>query len=365
MNNGKYLVTGFITKCSEKYAIIRNENNNVLFILNKYVSPTPVEEGSKVEVYGVLTSINNYHFDKYWMLSNNITYFLKKPTIFKITRTGFSIKQVIYEYSFNENYYFSKYWRLIVFGYGDSQITKNFIKLNIVHLIVVSGFHIDLIYMIFFKINYKNKRWLNWIFFILVFWYITLLKSKISALRVFIIYLFHKNFKFKYIESWLISFFVIFLINFNVLFNIGFIFSYSLSLLVYLINFLNFSKVRKQLMDILKLVLIFIFTIPLILKVNGQINIFSFLISILFVPLIELIYIFSLFLWFSPVFLNFVFYLFDTLIMFFINISFYIKLNISSWLFVDLWICLSFFWIFLILQKENKKNNIKLFSSHI
>nr|WP_308431837.1 ComEC/Rec2 family competence protein [Mycoplasmopsis bovis] len=104
-----------------------------------------------------------------------------------------------------------RYWSTMVFGINDSQIANVKARLiNVSHLIVISGLHFDLLfYFIVFlaKKIFKKQTETLYFVFILLFCYITLLNSFVSAIRSLIMLIIkHQkrigNYKFKYYDGW-------------------------------------------------------------------------------------------------------------------------------------------------------------------
>ncbi|WP_350222602.1 MAG0480 family ComEC-like protein [Mycoplasmopsis bovis] len=187
LDDGLYIIKGTVVKLGTNYFIISNSKHNVLVYSNNSVSASSIVQGSLVEVKGNLNkNLSDIKFDKSFVLSNSIKYVVNNPIVNKVTYQTNSLSKIINAYGSNK-IYFARYWSTMVFGINDSQIANVKARLiNVLHLIVISGLHFDLLfYFIVFlakKIFKKQTKTLYFVFMIL-FCYITLLNSFVSAIR--------------------------------------------------------------------------------------------------------------------------------------------------------------------------------------
>ncbi|QBF34619.1 hypothetical protein EG856_01620 [Mycoplasmopsis phocirhinis] len=334
----EYNIKGRIVKTSNKYAIVNVNNNNLLVYLNKYTTSNKVYVGDIVEIDGFLEKTQN---NNYFSLSNNIQYFIQKGYIKTIKHPQYSLNAFIENYSTNGGKYFKKYWKLILFGINtDSQdIIQNAIKINIIHLLVISGLHFEILFKLANKLIYKIKN--KWFFkivkyfsWIIIFYYLTILNNPIPALRAFIMHLF---LLFSPKKSWLalvFSAFIIFIFDFNNIITISFLLSYSITVVILITNkiFIKYQLKNKILKFFILIFILYFYMFIWTIKMNGFINVSGLIYSIFLAPIIEFIYILSLLFWYSPIFLNWIYFVLDKIILLAAKFSILIpiSLNISQ-----------------------------------
>ncbi len=235
-----------------------------------------------------------------------------------------------------------RYWSTMVFGINDSQIANVKARLiNVLHLIVISGLHFDLLfYFIVFlakKIFKKQTKTLYFVFMIL-FCYITLLNSFVSAIRSLIMLIIkHQkrigNYKFKYYDGWadFTNSYICNKLRLEI-FSLSFILSFSCSFILLALN--RLLKIRWAfLKSLLIFTLIYIFNLPIIAKINNEINPLSLIFGIILAPIFEIYYLMSIMFFWSVDFMNFAYFLLDKLLDVLIDFSYPLTIKISSsWL---------------------------------
>ncbi len=345
LDDGLYIIKGTVVKLGTNYFIISNSKHNVLVYSNNSVSASSIVQGSLVEVKGNLNkNLSDIKFDKSFVLSNSIKYVVNNPIVNKVTYQTNSLSKIINAYGSNK-IYFARYWSTMVFGINDSQIANVKARLiNVLHLIVISGLHFDLLfYFIVFlakKIFKKQTKTLYFVFMIL-FCYITLLNSFVLAIRSLIMLIIkHQkrigNYKFKYYDGWAASLIVTFSINCDLIFSLSFILSFSCSFILLALN--RLLKIRWAfLKSLLIFTLIYIFNLPIIAKINNEINPLSLIFGIILAPIFEIYYLMSIMFFWSVDFMNFAYFLLDKLLDVLIDFSYPLTIKISSsWLIVSL-----------------------------
>lgn len=170
---------------------------------------------------------------------------------------------------------------MLVFGSYDSKelVLNKVNRLNIVHLIVISGLHFDLLFYLILlilkpldKIKIKSK----YVAFALIFYYLTLLANPVSALRAYIMQVvknsnnpFSYNNKFKKYDGLVISILVLFLLKNNYLFSLSFILSFSSTFtIMLLVPMVKSKKLNNFLKTLILMTLIYLFNIPMLLYIN-------------------------------------------------------------------------------------------------
>ncbi len=342
LDDGLYIIKGTVVKLGTNYFIISNSKHNVLVYSNNSVSASSIVQGSLVEVKGNLNkNLSDIKFDKSFVLSNSIKYVVNNPIVNKVTYQTNSLSKIINAYGSNK-IYFARYWSTMVFGINDSQIANVKARLiNVLHLIVISGLHFDLLfYFIVFlakKIFKKQTKTLYFVFMIL-FCYITLLNSFVSAIRSLIMLIIkHQkrigNYKFKYYDGWadFTNSYICNKLRLEI-FSLSFILSFSCSFILLALN--RLLKIRWAfLKSLLIFTLIYIFNLPIIAKINNEINPLSLIFGIILAPIFEIYYLMSIMFFWSVDFMNFAYFLLDKLLDVLIDFSYPLTIKISSsWL---------------------------------
>ncbi|WP_462217871.1 ComEC/Rec2 family competence protein [Mycoplasmoides genitalium] len=164
-----------------------------------------------------------------------------------------------------------------------NNLYQNALKLNIVHLFVISGFHLSFLFNLMERFLWK--RWyLNKLSgFAVLLIYLFLVGFAFSALRVFISTLLKQVFKKQLPEDNLsLTTLLIILISNHALNNFGFNFSF---LACFVLLFVNKLKLLKALKPLVSSSLILIVISPLSLYLNSRLNAFSVLFNLLFSPI--------------------------------------------------------------------------------
>ncbi len=121
------------------------------------------------------------------------------------------------------------------------------------------------------------------------------------------------NYKFKYYDGWAISLIVVFTINCDLVFSLSFILSFSCSFILLALN--RLLKIRWAfLKSLLIFTLIYIFNLPIIAKINNEINPLSLIFGIILAPIFEIYYLMSIMFFWSVDFMNFAYFLLDKLL---------------------------------------------------
>lgn len=270
------------------------------------------------------------NFEKY-LKSEGVNYIANNPTI-KYLGTKKSLKRKIQDYFTSGPVYYSRYGPLILLGlryYKNEVIISKIKNISILHLVTISGFHINLILLLIEKIlrlfKIQNK-YVYILIFLFLIPYILIMNIPIAATRALIfsfLCIFNKYFlknKFHKLNLLSITMMIFFLINPYIIFSLSFIFTFILTYAIVLTTSLS-NKNKK-----IKILLIAsIFSILINLITNKEINFTSVIFSLFFSPIIAFVYILTfLFFWLKPIMDN-CYLLLDILI----NISQHLKLSIN------------------------------------
>ena len=173
----------------------------------------------------------------------------------------------------------------------DDNVLNNYKSNGIWHLFAISGMHISLIILILSKILKRSKHQKKLISaFLLFFMFLTGFSPSVQ--RVCIFYYLkniftHQNIKISNIKILLLTAFIIILINPYIIYNSGFQYSFIITF-----GILSNSKFLsgKYYQKILKISLIsFVFSLPLTINLNFEINLFSVILNVFYVPFISFI----------------------------------------------------------------------------
>ena len=332
--------------------------------------------GDKIYVKGELVepdsnrNPNVFNYKKY--LYNNRQFYTLNIKEYKIIEKNKNVFYKIKNYiitNLSDNKKADQYIKAFVLGDNDA-IDDNLInayrKIGISHLFSVSGMHISLIMFIIIKIldRFKfNKIIVFGLSSLFLFFYMFLVDFSPSVLRSGILFLICRlNTVFKLelsaIKCFIISIFVNLLINPFICYKIGFIYSAVISF--YLILFSKLISKGKNYFSKLFITSFvgWLVSIPITIYNFFEINLFSVVYNLIFVPLISM-FVFPLSL------LAFIFSFFKPILVIFINLLEKLTLffsNIDSVLIFikpNLYIIIVYFIIITILLYELKYKRIK------
>ncbi len=281
--------TSFILKSKEKIKVYSYD-------------PIDIENGDIVKVTGSLkepinnTIPNNFNNKKY-LYNNHIFYTMNLKTIEVIKEASFFYK--IKNYLFNRCNYNEKmsgYLKLFIFG-NKNDLDENYYELfkknGIVHLIAISGMHISLLVLLlrglFFFLRETPRFFI--ISFIL-FFYAFLTGFSISVIRAVLSYIFHYindkcYLKLNSIQILIIILFFILLINpwniYSLAFKYSFIISFGINASR---KYINGNYLRKII--IISLIAL-LYSLPININLNYQLDILSILKNIVMVPYVTFI----------------------------------------------------------------------------
>lgn len=334
-----------------------DEKNN---ILNK------LHHGDKILLEGTFkvpsnnTIPNNFNYKKY--LYNKKIYYTFDISNYKVIKENsnllYKIKDLIYKRAYNMNnndYYLS-------FILGDksllsSEIYNNFQINGTSHLLALSGMHLNILLLainIFLKNIKESVRIITTGFILIIFLLLTGITASLERAVIFyILKNINKCFNLRYsnIQILFICAFIILFLNPFMIYDIGFIYSFLICFGIFYYN--DFIK-GNYFIKLFKLSLItFLFSFPISIFINYEVNLSSVFINMLFVPLVSLIvyplalmsFIFS---FLNPVF-NILITLTNNLSSIFTKLSIIINIPKVSILFVFL------LYIFILLFKYNKR----------
>lgn len=306
------------------------------------------------------TIFNNLNYKKY--LYNKKIYYIFDISNYKVIKENnnllYKIKDLIYKRAYNMNnrdYYLS-------FILGDknllsSEIYNNFQINGISHLLALSGMHLNILLLainVFFKNIKESIKIIITSIILIIYLFLTGISASLERAVIFYIlkninkYL---NLRYSNIQILFICAFIILFLNPFMIYDIGFIYSFIICFGIF--YYKDLIK-GNYFIKLLKLSLItFLFSFPISIFINYEINLSSVFINMVFVPLVSVIVyplalISFVFPFLNPVF-NILIALTNTLSSLFTKLSIFINIPKVSILFIFL------LYIFILLFKYNKR----------
>nr|WP_192805343.1 ComEC/Rec2 family competence protein [[Mycoplasma] mobile] len=305
-------------------------------------------------IQGSLIKLDNAEFELY-LKSNQIHHEIIN---FKIIEKNefFNLRKIIENYLNDSEIFYKTYMNLLIIG-NKSNVNQIFVEkikdLNMIHIFVISGFHFNILYFIFnkgFKLLKINENLANLFIFSMLIFYLYILDFNISSLRSLLFLFAHyvnkkilKN-KFSKLEILIFIFAILFLFNFYIIYSLSFLFSFALVLLIYALNVISFKN--KSFKFFFFSIFIGFASILFNLHINKSFNMFSIFYNFILSPIVAVLYVFSFILMPFKFLLNYIFYLFDYLLIFLNSTSVQLNLNIQhDWIVVIyfiLYVCILF-----------------------
>lgn len=200
----------------------------------------------------------------------------------------------------NYNKDVSEFLLLLLFGERDykSELVKNVIGLNILHLFVISGLHLKIIDMILSKILYKYIKFKKVISLFTQLFLAYMLNFSLSILRVCLLNIIKDFFLKKKMKSIMINCLcsiILMIIFINDAISISFV---MINVCVITINIIYIFTANKYLRTFIINIFLFLFILPLVLKINQKVNLLSLIFSFYFSFIILITFLFLLlFVW--------------------------------------------------------------------
>ena len=352
VSNVKVIATYYISSLGEQQYLIKNiKYGSLLEIKGEVViqSNSTIPNGFNYKDYLEKSGINNsilIENIKIISQSNNIFYVVKNKAYERISL----FKNPNYMYAFilgNTNYI-------------GSDINDMYVENGITHLFSLSGLHVGIFALIIMKLlkifRIKEFKRICIVFaFLLVFAFITgYSPSIIRATILFFLVALNKYLKFnvKTENILIVTFAVSLLLKPNDIYNVGFQLSYIVTYFLIVSNFLFKGKNAIKVSFLIG-VISCISSLPIIINLNGEINLFSIFNNIIFVPFVSyIIFPLALFTYMFP-FMQNIFY-------FFVEIMEHLSIFLNDFKLIIVvrnitFICVVIYYIFLFLLFKTKK----------
>ncbi len=252
-------------------------------------------KGSKQELTNN-TIPNTFNYKKY--LKNSLIDYViladKYKIINKKTNILYKLKNSFINYikQFKSKNYLSTF----MIGSKDylaDGVYEQYQSLGVSHIFAISGMHISMLTLILFKLLSKikeRKRYIIVISFLIVYMFITDYQASVLRSTILFIMLYlNKRFDFNMttLQCLYLTIILILLRLPNMIYNIGFLYSSIISF-----SLIRYSHLIKgnYIMKCLKISLIaFLFSLPITINNNFEVNILSIINNLFFVPLISFI----------------------------------------------------------------------------
>ncbi|WP_373423262.1 MAG0480 family ComEC-like protein [Mycoplasma iguanae] len=335
--NNKIDINGqFLVKEKLKTGIIIEFKQQRIFINTK----NEINLNSIVQIKGIANYPQNktdFDFVNY-LKSKKVFYIIEKPKELLLISNGKEIQKYIENYFLiNSTKIYQDYIFFLLLGKNinsNSDFINLLNRLNILHLFVISGFHVGIFYKILLWI-FKKSRHQNdiaFIFFCVIgFLYLFLINFRLSTLRAyifFIIVFINKKWFYNYltkIEILAITALIFLLHNIFVIFDSSFIFSFVILFFIFLAIKIKFYKKSDQQITI---ALVAYFSANLLnIFFNKEINIWGFINNLIFTPIILISFFMSFTLFWWKDLMNIYFLFLDKIFLFFDKFS--LMLNFS------------------------------------
>jgi len=295
---------GFVVDSKENYFIYQSGLTKYYI----YEKNNTRETGDFLEIKGTSSS---YHFSVIESQMDFNEYLINKGVSLQIYPTEISTlflvpfrrKIVIREFGllFKDN------TRVVVnsllFGETDydSVVIRNAESLQVMHIVSLSGVHLNLllIMMVYLLRLFLPDKWSKPVTIVILMPYILLIMVKITAIRVLgmfcLKYINEISWKKKYSQIELLSALgvICLLVSRYIVFNTGFILSFSTPLVIMFSKsaFSSMSKTKKAIIIPLSILVLFI---PVLASFTYELNVLSYFLQIVFLPILMSLYLVSL-----------------------------------------------------------------------
>ena len=292
-----------IHKSDDKTSLILNGREKVIII---YYGNLSCKLGQRLRVYGKFNppssnKIFNLFNYKNYLLSKGIYYVFRASNV-QIISHNISLKYKIKNYITDriERYRSNSYLKAFILG-DTSEISEDGLESyrnnGISHLFAVSGLHIGIVgsfLRYFFNRIFNNKNISYFITILLLLFYLFLADFSLSLFRAvlfFILVYFNKlfNLKFKPIYLLILTCLILLAINPFYVYNLGFLLSFVITFYIVLFGSITKKYSSKLSKSFVISVIAFFSSAPILINSFFRLNFLSFILSIIFGPLITFV----------------------------------------------------------------------------
>ncbi|NQZ66007.1 MAG: ComEC/Rec2 family competence protein [Mycoplasmatales bacterium] len=294
--NGKYR----IKKVTTMGPIISDHGTNIfLKTRSKFIKHDLIYlKGSVSKI------VNTNDWDKEtYFYALNVKNQIYHPTI-KLLEKSTSIDSKIHNFVLNGGENYRKITPLVLLGMktDDSKMIYHLsIEMNVVHLFVISGFHISLFFIITNKIFKKMKikeKLSGWLSILPIYVYLIILNFPLSASRATLLVTFsviNKSFfksKFNSLELLGLTMGVMFAINPRSIYSLSFILTFMATFVILGVN--NFKFNNRTWKYFFLIISPYFSNLIIIMYINHYFAIFGIIYGIILTPVFMFVYIFTL-----------------------------------------------------------------------
>lgn len=294
----EYTLTGKVSKVilSEKKVsfVLKDKENIQMF----YYDDFDLNDGDKVTVNVLLstpkknTIPNTFNYQKY--LYNNGIYKVGTVNKIEVIKKNNNILNNL-KSSLSKRVSFNPYLKLFILGdkKGIDESYNYYKDIGVAHLLAISGMHVGVFVSIMRKILFfLSKKSQNKFISIVLLFYAFITGFTASILRVvvfFIINSINKDYDFKLsrMKVFLLSLYFLILINPFFITNVGFLYSFACFFTMIIINKYLHKNYFKNLVIITFYMTLF--TLPITVSLNYEINIMVFVSNFLLIPFVSYI----------------------------------------------------------------------------
>ena len=282
-NGNETSITGIITniKIKSDYLELELKAKEKILAYYKYESITDINIGDKVTLTGKLNKVtstnipNTFNYQRYLKYKKiYYTFNIDKITTISSNNIFYKLKNIIFKRILKLNN--KDYYLTFILGNKsllDNENYNNFLDNGISHLLAISGMHISILLLL----CKKNKP--TSIILLILFLFLTGFSSSVYRVVIFyILKLFNK--KKSNIYLLILTMDILLLIDPFRIFDLGFIYSF--------ITTFGIFYYKDHIKNIIHLSFItFLFSLPVTALINYEINLFSIINNLIFVPLIS------------------------------------------------------------------------------
>ena len=294
----KKIITGTVVSVKDNSFIIKNKEK----ILVKYNDNINAKIGDILKIEGNIelpsknTIFNLFNYQKY-LLSKKIycIFNIKKITKIKENKNIiYILKNIVYKRLNKIN---NSYLNTLIIGDNilDKDVYDTYKVNGITHLFAISGMHIALLSGILLYLLNKifKRKYLSYLitmFFLLIYMLLVGTPSVIRSVLMFSFIFFNRLFKLKFKTKDILIVICLFLLIINpfYIYDVGFLYSFIISYTLIKYNYL--FKDKKYIKKIFLISLLSLLaSFPITVNNNFEINLFSLISNIFFVPYMSLI----------------------------------------------------------------------------
>ena len=338
-NDGNISLTGKVNDVLVKdntitFVITTEEKIKATYYVENNIS---ISDGDVVSITGNLkapsnnTVFNTFNYKKY-LYNNKIykTIMVKSIKIIKKSSNPF----VIIKNKIKDHVRVNKYLMLFITGDKsllEGEIYNDFKQIGVAHLLAISGMHIAIFVKILqFILKIINEHFENIIILSFLLFYAFIVGFTASVMRTFLCFVISKlcrrtNINISSLKILFLSFFLQIIINPFAIYNVGFQFSYLTSLGIIISKKFHTNKYWRDIIIITLFATLF--TLPVNINLNYEINLLTLVANFMMVPLISfIIYPLSLLTFIFPFLLriySFITYIMEKIIIIISNIHFF------------------------------------------